>query len=428
MQRSQNLPQQTSYPAAEQDPYAAVPGPIHGLDEGQLVSSAPGPPRYASPGLLPHHHSTQTQLGTRSIYPQGHTRPAEYSGAPARLTEKKGGDEAMPMAQPSLIGEECDSSFPESTAETWLNTSQPTLMPNRHSMADKVTAAVRRLSILDLPGTASMRLCSNGGSLRWVFLGYGVVQDCCIVLYEPLSPDDSNQAYRHDIERLPIWMPPTRRNAFIRGAGSMMIRWKGGRVTEDMTSNISERSNYTPYKCFTLFSQRPGIDHLYAVPFDVERKDVSEHYGGWQFLHFDHIPRPRTHEMYSSVDAPAEHPRLAAPATSHWIPQLVPNIYNYDLREVDPQPAIPPISAGLIGSLPILFALAAFSAPPNMLAQTLFGSLRPNTWLKHDSPDGRRGHRGMVVTVYLDPTNKKGSTKTLLDRVQEGYFGPFYKP
>lgn len=34
----------------------------------------------------------------------------------------------------------------------------------------------------------------------------------------------------------------------------------------------------------------------------------------------------------------------------------------------------------------------------------------------------------MVVTVFLDPDNKKCSTKPLLDRLQDGGYGPFYGP
>ena len=34
--------------------------------------------------------------------------------------------------------------------------------------------------------------------------------------------------------------------------------------------------------------------------------------------------------------------------------------------------------------------------------------------------------RGMVVSVFLDPDNKEGSTQFLLDYLQDGAFGPFY--
>ena len=34
----------------------------------------------------------------------------------------------------------------------------------------------------------------------------------------------------------------------------------------------------------------------------------------------------------------------------------------------------------------------------------------------------------MVVTVFLDPNDKKGSNEPLLDRLQSGGYGPFYGP
>ncbi|KAL8723014.1 MAG: hypothetical protein Q9225_000631 [Loekoesia sp. 1 TL-2023] len=118
---------------------------------------------------------------------------------------------------------------------------------------------------------------------------------------------------------------------------------------------------------------------------------------------------------------------MAAPGSPHWMPQLVPAIYDYDPGQATTRPS-PPSSAGLIGYLPILFALPAFSAQPHMLSQVLTRHLRPNTWLPHNYPHGHIAERGMVVTVYLDPANKKCSTKQILDQLQQGYWGPFYGP
>lgn len=40
------------------------------------------------------------------------------------------------------------------------------------------------------------------------------------------------------------------------------------------------------------------------------------------------------------------------------------------------------------------------------------------------SPD--IAERGMVVTIFYDPTNTEGSTLNVLNRLQNGEFGPFY--
>lgn len=54
-------------------------------------------------------------------------------------------------------------------------------------------------------------------------------------------------------------------------------------------------------------------------------------------------------------------------------------------------------------------------------------SLSPFTLNILDVGKGQ-AERGMVITVYLDPANKQGSTKERLNRLQEGHFGPFYQP
>lgn len=33
----------------------------------------------------------------------------------------------------------------------------------------------------------------------------------------------------------------------------------------------------------------------------------------------------------------------------------------------------------------------------------------------------------MVVTIFYDPSNSKGSNETLLNRLQDGHYGPFYR-
>ena len=138
----------------------------------------------------------------------------------------------------------------------------------------------------------------------------------------------------------------------------------------------------------TVFSQWPDTDHLLAVDFDAEKKHVSEDPGGWKALSFRHIPQPSTERVYSYIDEFGAEQRLAAPGSPHWMPQLVPTIFNYYTNQ-EFQPEIPE-SAGLIGRLPILFALAAFSAPSQYLSLILTRHLQPNRWVPHSYPPGRK--------------------------------------
>ncbi|KAL8966994.1 MAG: hypothetical protein Q9183_003118 [Haloplaca sp. 2 TL-2023] len=173
----------------------------------------------------------------------------------------------------------------------------------------------------------------------------------------------------------------------------------------------------------TIFTQQPDTDHFLAVPFDAETRHVAEVYGGWKTLSFNHIYSPGTNTTCSAIDLAGESQRLAAPGSNAWLPQLVPRIYNFDANFAASQAP----SGGLTGSLPILFALPAFSAQPDWLVQVLTGHLRPNQWIPHNHPHGCNGERGMVVTVYLDPNNKQGSNKPMLDALASGHWGPFYQ-
>ncbi|KAL8931098.1 MAG: hypothetical protein Q9208_000201 [Pyrenodesmia sp. 3 TL-2023] len=79
------------------------------------------------------------------------------------------------------------------------------------------------------------------------------------------------------------------------------------------------------------------------------------------------------------------------------------------------------------GDLPILFGLVALSAPPHLLSNVITTCMQPNAWIPHKYPHSRDTESGMVVTVYFDPSNEQSSNKKLLDMLQQGHFGPFYR-
>ena len=104
-----------------------------------------------------------------------------------------------------------------------------------------------------------------------------------------------------------------------------------------------------------------------------------------------------------------------------------------------------PYSAGVIGRLPLLLALVAFSAPEKFLDQILQHCLQnvqgQRRWIPHKYGDGRKSfpkfpdeilskigerYRGMVVTVFLDPSGYPD--RSSLDSLEEGHFGPFFSP
>ncbi|KAL9577182.1 MAG: hypothetical protein Q9212_006531 [Teloschistes hypoglaucus] len=265
-----------------------------------------------------------------------------------------------------------------------------------------------------------------------------------IVTYESLEPDQKKESYRGYLGNVD-WKPPNIRNAFIRiQTPDAMIRWEGGKATVPSRDDICRKRQMKPHSSATIFVQTDS-DNFWAVPFDAETQDVKEHYGGWKVLSFDHERQQGsdTSAVYSCISTVGDQSRLAAGGSPDWMPQLLPKVYDYDPVRSGHEPEV---SAGLIGSLPLLFALAAFSAPPEHLSEVLTKHLQPNRWNPHHRKHGREccprwlihgpnldldvgtQERGMVVTVYCDPRNEKGSSEKLLTQLEDGGFGPFYQP
>ena len=165
----------------------------------------------------------------------------------------------------------------------------------------------------------------------------------------------------------------------------MLFRWVSGVITHVSANDTVGRSLHQIYSAATVFTHNPDTPHLLAVPFDAEIKHAHENQGGWRPLFFHHTHSHKTQYTYSAVSTVGDRQHIAAPGSSHWMPQLLPSVYDY-------QAGSPRIQAGLIGSIPLLIALAAFSAPPDALREVLIDCLRPGTWRPHPFlyPAGRK--------------------------------------
>lgn len=184
------------------------------------------------------------------------------------------------------------------------------------------------------------------------------------------------------------WVPPTKRNAYTSGPENI-YRWSGGIVQP--LGGSSFPSHYQVFDSASVFVQS-DTDHLVAVGFDAQRQNVKDHPAGWRRLSFEHRPVNNTMKTYSFISIVAPEGRIAAPGPRHWRDQLLPRIYDYR-HSLDAHDRIIPArrqQAGLIGELPLLLALAAFSAPPSSLDQALTGSMQPGVWRRHGLPSGRK--------------------------------------
>ncbi|KAF6232486.1 hypothetical protein HO173_009366 [Letharia columbiana] len=238
------------------------------------------------------------------------------------------------------------------------------------------------------------------------------------VQIHPLQPNYQAQSARHGTHN--FWVPPNIRTGYTRKP-CILFRWLCGTMTPISAIDPVGRSLHQTYSAATIFTHNPDTPHLLAVPFDAQKRHAYQNQGGWRPLSFHHVLNGNTQHTYSAVSTVGDHQHIAAPGSPHWMPQLLPSVY-------DNQAGSPRIQAGLIGSIPLLIALAAFSAPPDVLGDVLPLCLRPGTWRPHlyQYPAGHIAERGMIVTIFFDPMNPQGSNPVLLNRLENGDFGPFY--
>lgn len=234
---------------------------------------------------------------------------------------------------------------------------------------------------------------------------------------DPLAPNYQAQPRP---ETHHFWAPPDIRTGYTPGP-TMLFRWMGGIITRVAANDPIRPSIQQTYSVATVFTQNPDTPHLLVVPFNALRTHAYQNPGGWRPLTFRHVRLNNTQRAYSAVSPVGDRQHIAARGSTHWMPQLLPNVYDY-------QTGSPRVQAGLIGNIPILIALAAFSAPPAALEAVLTNCVQPNAWRPHQFPyhAGHLAERGMVVTIFYDPANPQGSNAALLNRLQDGGFGPFY--
>ena len=165
-------------------------------------------------------------------------------------------------------------------------------------------------------------------------------------------------------------------------------------MTRIAANETVARLLYQVHSTATVFTQNPDTPHLLVVPFDARRKDVVEYPGAWRPLTFRHVRIANTRHIYSAVLANGDRQHIAAPGSAHWMPQLLPRVYDDESRSTRRQ-------AGLIGSLPLLIALAAFSAPSAFLQSVLTLCVRPRQWQPHQYqyPAGRKLKKSLGIPV-----------------------------
>ena len=206
------------------------------------------------------------------------------------------------------------------------------------------------------------------------------------VRIEPISPDYGGEARRQLVGA--YWVPPSTPKGFRHCQDPVpLLRWEGGRNSIVPANHPIQGVDLdrSVYRAATIFTQYPDTPHLLSVPFDARTTSVQQSRRGWQSITFNHIRvgDSNSNAYYSYISSRGAERKIAAPGSPHWIPQLLSDWYDSDPRHVTR------IQAGLIGDLPLLFALAAFSAPPES-SFVLLSSMLPGRWVPHGLLTGRK--------------------------------------
>ena len=211
------------------------------------------------------------------------------------------------------------------------------------------------------------------------------------VMIDSLEPNYQAQRAQHGQHG--YWVPPTIRTGYTTRSSNLFY-WRGGTMTHIAADEVVSHPLGQIHSAATVFTQNPDTPHLLVIPFDARRRDVDEYPGSWRPLTFGHVRIVGTEDTYSAVSANADRQYIAVRGSSRWMPQLLPRVYDDQSRSTRTQ-------AGLIGSIPLLIALAAFSAPASFLQAVLTNCLRPQRWLPHQYqyPAGRKLQKSVAIPI-----------------------------
>jgi hypothetical protein len=184
-----------------------------------------------------------------------------------------------------------------------------------------------------------------------------------------------NAGKGNDIAR--IWFPNNRAKYFKRRSGNL-YRWLNG-VSERLPDDYPRPKK--KFEVASVFFQARQNNFVAALR-DCTREDISDGPYGWIQISFRH------HSGLSEVDLGAEKFLLAAPADgSSWMPQVVPEVYNYDTKTpMAKEYKGPP--GGLCGKLSLLIAMAAFSAKEEHAEAVVSKCFSYGEWKRHQFNTG----------------------------------------
>ena len=190
-----------------------------------------------------------------------------------------------------------------------------------------------------------------------------------------------------------FWWPPLSKEMFTVGRSHRLI-WRNGSV------EVADANTFksTLYKSTTMFTQWPNSSQLLIFNGDATQKDSGDT-SPWRSLSFEH--KLSNDEQYLTLVRHGGSKRLVAAPDDGSTEQLIPRTYKfYAGRDLHGRPlSTSRRHGGLAGDLAILFALAAFTAPPSEMLSVLGTSVRQKCWRRHGHANGRRKYQTLPAVT-----------------------------
>ena len=168
------------------------------------------------------------------------------------------------------------------------------------------------------------------------------------------------------------WSPPTMAaGQYLVPGTSQVYRWNANDTASVTPATLPPGA--TVYRQATMYH---CAGRFWTVPYSALAQNVHDEFPCWRGLTFRHEPN-----SVSSVGCAYADSRLATQRHNQtWLRQLLPEGYwpHYDNQQ----------PGGLQGDLAIILALAAFSAPPQYIAQALDTSFKVGRWQQHNYGSG----------------------------------------
>ena len=234
-----------------------------------------------------------------------------------------------------------------------------------------------------------------------------------------IVPDFTRQSIQHYDDG--GWKPPTWAAGLRTVERGRLYRWRSGVASVVSQSDgayaaITQDPQGYEYSAGTVFTQAPWSQKFLAVKFDARWTNVDPNYR-WEKLMFNHVPHPAGQNFYySDLGVLRIFHKLSTSTNADWQRDLFPTVMHCDDTSTFAQNRR---NAGLIGSLPFLIAVIAFSGLRQNLDTILQHCLQPS---QHPaSSQGRWQHlegqtHGSTFHSSIDDDDSNPLTRNTIPR------------